>query len=65
MKWDIVRRQDSVFTDSRVTIGKKEGSRPYLIFSGTPHEVIKLMEEALADTKQAIINGTYLDRRNE
>jgi hypothetical protein len=59
----IIREKDDILADTRISLGSKEAIGLYMVFRGSPEEVIELLKKSLAVAQQALPAGAYEDHR--
>lgn len=64
MTVSIIREDDDLIADARVSLGSPPGLDDfYLVFRGSPDKVVALLERALPVAKKALTAGEYEDHR--
>ena len=64
MIWAISREPDDGIAKTRISLGEPRGfAGAYLVFRGEPDNVIKLLEQALAEARVKLPRNDYTDKR--
>lgn len=61
----VIRESDDRIAKVRISLGRPPDTDDfYLVFRGDPKDVILLLEDALRETKDLLLDGLYEDRRS-
>lgn len=66
MFWSILREPDDEMAKARVSLGSVDmgnAEGAYMVFRGSPEEVIRLLEESVLEARRKLLRGIYEDRR--